>query len=369
MDLDVKNYFLAIFCRIVTSLSVERMKNTDLKVENLEARTPKLEKHLWCKRLSDSFSNVITKHQVVLFLFSLLIFIVWLSYPFWMQWIFHQLSDFGFEISAIENPTLSNCTVDKKSFGDLFGTFGDSFGALNTLFSGLAFSGIIISIFLQSKELKATRDEVEAQRKEFEKQTVVFNKQTFENTFFQMLQQHNELIKSININKGGVVVYGRVAIQGYYQSFMQFRLNGHLFENYNELSSDIEKYTFFCHDQSPQLKIFFKSIYQILKFVNVKEENKEIDNGHLYTNILRAQLSDDELVLCFLNCLSEELGSDKFQPLVEHYAFFEHLSPKYIESKIAIEDIIKYKLEAYGTTNSDYIRIWKLLKQRTQSSS
>lgn len=342
------------------------MENTDLKVENLEARIAKLEKYSWCKRFSDSFSNFITKYQVVLLF--LVIFIVWLSYPFWMQWIFHQLSDFGFEISVTENPTPSNSTAAKKSFGDLFGTFGDSFGALNTLFSGLAFAGIIISIFLQSEELKATRDEVEAQRKEFEKQTAVFNKQTFENTFFQMLQQHNELIKSINIHRGGDIVYGRVAIQEYYQRFIQFRVNGHLFANYNELSSDIEKYTVFCHYESPQLNIFFKSIYHILKFVNVKEESKEIDNGHLYTNILRAQLSDKELVLLFLNCLSEELGSDKFRPLVEHYAFFEHLSPKYIKPPIAQEDIIKYKLEAYGTTNREYIRIWKVLKQHQSSS-
>lgn len=112
-------------------------------------------------------------------------------------------------------------TTEKKSFGELFGTFGDSFGALNTLFSGFAFAGIIISIVLQSKELKATRDEVEAQRKEFEKQTAVFNKQTFENTFFQMLQQHNELIKSIT-NKGyKETLYGRIAIENYFNSYLR----------------------------------------------------------------------------------------------------------------------------------------------------
>lgn len=46
-------------------------------------------------------------------------------------------------------------------------TLGDSFGALNTLFSGLAFAGVIYTILLQStelglqrKELKETKDEL-----------------------------------------------------------------------------------------------------------------------------------------------------------------------------------------------------------------
>jgi len=43
---------------------------------------------------------------------------------------------------------------------------GDSYGALNTLFSGLAFAGIIISIFMQNDELKLQREELELQRQE-----------------------------------------------------------------------------------------------------------------------------------------------------------------------------------------------------------
>lgn len=39
------------------------------------------------------------------------------------------------------------------------GTFGDSFGALNTLFSGLAFAGVIITILIQKEEIKAQRHE------------------------------------------------------------------------------------------------------------------------------------------------------------------------------------------------------------------
>lgn len=49
------------------------------------------------------------------------------------------------------------------------GLFGDSFGALNTLFTGLAFAGVIISLILQKKELELQRKELELTRIELSK--------------------------------------------------------------------------------------------------------------------------------------------------------------------------------------------------------
>lgn len=40
------------------------------------------------------------------------------------------------------------------------GVFGDTFGAINSLFSGLAFSGLLYKILLQSRELKLQREEL-----------------------------------------------------------------------------------------------------------------------------------------------------------------------------------------------------------------
>lgn len=47
------------------------------------------------------------------------------------------------------------------------GTFGDYFGALNTLFAGFAFAGIIISIRQQSADLQATKQEMRGQTLQF----------------------------------------------------------------------------------------------------------------------------------------------------------------------------------------------------------
>jgi len=47
--------------------------------------------------------------------------------------------------------------------------FGDSFGSVNALFAGLAFAGVIIAIFLQSRELQLQREELECNREELKR--------------------------------------------------------------------------------------------------------------------------------------------------------------------------------------------------------
>ncbi len=46
------------------------------------------------------------------------------------------------------------------------GQFGDTFGAANALFSGLAFAGVIVALFMQRRELELQRKELELQRGE-----------------------------------------------------------------------------------------------------------------------------------------------------------------------------------------------------------
>jgi hypothetical protein len=51
------------------------------------------------------------------------------------------------------------------------GTFGDMFGAINSLFSGLAFACLVYAIILQRRELALQRNELKLSRKEFAAQT------------------------------------------------------------------------------------------------------------------------------------------------------------------------------------------------------
>ena len=49
------------------------------------------------------------------------------------------------------------------------GTFGDLFGAVNALFSALAFAVLIYTLVLQREEIKQNREEIVLNRKELEK--------------------------------------------------------------------------------------------------------------------------------------------------------------------------------------------------------
>ena len=64
------------------------------------------------------------------------------------------------------------------------GVFGDSYGSVNSLFTGLAFSGLIFTIFLQQREIKLQRndysrqiEEMQLSRSEVARQTDIQEKQ------------------------------------------------------------------------------------------------------------------------------------------------------------------------------------------------
>lgn len=94
------------------------------------------------------------------FLLILIIVLFWIGYPFILYFIDHFW------------PTLQ--LVNKIG---TYGTFGDTYGALNTLFSGLAFGLLIISLFMQREELQEQRKELAAQRGEITKSNEIAEQQ------------------------------------------------------------------------------------------------------------------------------------------------------------------------------------------------
>ena len=81
------------------------------------------------------------------------------------------------------------------------GVFGDMFGALTAWFSGLAFAGIIYTILQQKTELEYQREELKLTRQEFATQNETLKKQRFENTYFNLLSQHNKTIDGLSLQE------------------------------------------------------------------------------------------------------------------------------------------------------------------------
>lgn len=241
------------------------------------------------------------------------------------------------------------------------GVFGDSFGALNTLFSGLAFTGIIISIFLQSQELTETRKDINRQTKEFESQTDALKKQVFENTFFQMLtvlkdNAGNAYYKRYHDDgESYETITGKVAFQDIfnglqYSIFIEINKGGHLLESVRRAYANFDlKY-------SDSIGPYCRSLYQTLKLVD--DSSMSNTDKKTYSNIIRAQLSRYEISIIFF-CGLSIYGDGTFKRYLEKYEFFEHLSILTV-SRAGFSDItdrlIKYyNVQAYGKTNKPII--------------
>ena len=211
------------------------------------------------------------------------------------------------------------------------GQFGDQFGAINALFSGFAFAGIIFTIFLQRRDLRETREAMSQER--------------FDNTFFQLLQVHIAITEKISVRGGHT---GRQAFESFNEhlksndpdfhvfcalqkitrdqvraikdshtvteslypaleaadvsNLMQSLSSGvGAFDNYldsNEKMHErkiIDAYIKSCSQYIDYFSHYFRNLYHILKFI---DESLLISAGEKdkYSRFVRSQLSQVELV-------------------------------------------------------------------------
>ncbi|MEW4425991.1 hypothetical protein AB1I68_00690 [Paenibacillus pabuli] len=102
------------------------------------------------------------------------------------------------------------------------GTFGDMFGAVNALFSGLAFAGLIYTITVQRQELSLQREAIEMQTEELrmqreetarsadqlEGQRMLLNLQIAMATINELIKNKNERLEGASIDLHGTPYKG-----------------------------------------------------------------------------------------------------------------------------------------------------------------
>lgn len=236
--------------------------------------------------------------------------------------------------------------IDENFEKEQRGIFGDKFGAINALFSGLAFAGIIFTILLQSKELRLQREELEETRNVFIEQNKMISQQKFENTFFQMLNLFHSIVNSIDHYEHK----GRDCFGSFYERFWvsvsRINENG-LYKISDNLSEEgaIDAYEKIYDEFKSDLSHYFRTLYHIYKFI----DKSKIDDKRQYTSIVRAQLSSYEQILLFYNCLHEN-GIEKFKPLIEKYTVFKNLDRSLL---LKPEHIKLYAKGAYKNIEDD----------------
>ncbi|MBO6184156.1 MAG: putative phage abortive infection protein [Chryseobacterium sp.] len=219
------------------------------------------------------------------------------------------------------------------------GTFGDMFGSVNAIYSGLAFAGIIITIYLQSHELKLQRKELRDTRREFEIQNATLSKQQFENTFFQMISLFTNIVENSKYITPHFNVQGRDVFDKLLQKY-----NGIADDHIKNLNNAIgavaihnnpsKKKSRINIDKNDAVKFYdmlyfhhknilahyFRTLYHIVKLINTTQD---IDKK-FYISIIRSQLSSSEQILLFYNCLHTN-GNLFFKPLVEEHVLLKNI--------------------------------------------
>ncbi len=272
------------------------------------------------------------------------------------------------------------------------GTFGDKFGAINALFSGLAFAGIIATILLQRRELFL-------QRKDLEEQNRTFRHQRFENSFFQLLSLHSKTISQLEVNgrlQQDAFKYFTEKLKGSSHTFAAFQPISHLTPEQrhrikatnaldaemhsnlsaaelNTLTSSIEKApgcvseyfdeSFDFHQNLIKVAYlktheisnngfshYFRNLYHVYRFLD-EAENLTNDEKKKYSRIIRAQLSNEELLATLYNCLApktahQEFGFPKMLRLVRDYDILQNIDHRSVLHPIHLRMIKEIKLEA-----------------------
>jgi hypothetical protein len=219
------------------------------------------------------------------------------------------------------------------------GTFGDSFGVENALLSGLALVGVILAIFLQREQLIEQREELRDNRQKETDEAV-------ETRFFQLLSSLETAVNSTRVGQDGAGYVGRQAIRKISITLTHQQLSnratlkaehqGRPFTP-DQRRADIDQWftTFYkgAYDAGGKetsvswgdlLGHLFHLLFHILRYIDENKDIAEVAKCS-YISILRAHLSNPELVLLFYNCLSH-YGSGEHFMLVEKYRILKHLN-------------------------------------------
>lgn len=254
-------------------------------------------------------------------------------------WLYNT---FGTDVHIEQNSDKAKHKSDESSDENPFavlGTFGDSAGLFNAVFSGLAFAAVVITFIWQwNKE-----NEKDAQTK----------KAQFESNFFSMTTMLENIIANLTLTTDKDIVNPtQKELEKLYKGNNPSLEGGN--NNPNEANGKeikgraIFKYLYSERESDAGIKgikqavesnldmgeirqtfydaaldHYFRYLYRILKYVDSSDLLKN-EERQGYASILRAQLSGYELLVWFYNCLSLQ-DNTKVKGFIEKYAMFNNL--------------------------------------------
>ncbi|WP_444919991.1 putative phage abortive infection protein [Microbulbifer sp. CnH-101-G] len=234
-----------------------------------------------------------------------------------------------------------------------WGTFGDFMGGvLNPIFGFAGLMALLLTISMQSEELNNSTRELRNSAEALKEQGESLKKQNFENTFFQLIKLHNDIVNDIDlVGLNNKQTRGRDCFRVFYE-----RLRAVYNNKWDMGISERDKirisFERVYHKSEGDLGHYFRNLYSLLRFVDERGKSKE--DKQFYARIIRSQLSVYETGMLFYSGLYGK-GKDKFKPLAEQHALFDNLDSSILLNGDNHRDI--YAAGAFsnreaGTTNS-----------------
>lgn len=195
------------------------------------------------------------------------------------------------------------------------GQIGDTIGGIMGPFVAIAAAILtFLAFWVQYKANEQQRKDIALER--------------FESNLFELIHIQQDITNNLIFVEEEKHIKGRDIFQFLYEDY-NFGMDGQydkqtpIIVGVKKLMEhqDVNKYTDLkelgCLDH------YFRHLYRVIKYI---DESKVIDDKQKYdyTCIVRASLSQYELIILFYNCLSSN-GIEKFKPLIEKYTLFNNI--------------------------------------------
>lgn len=246
------------------------------------------------------------------------------------------------------------------------GAFGDAFGVINALFSGLALAAVAVTLWLSLKQLKVQQAELrentealQGQREQLEIHNKFLTKQSVQNQFFQMLESWQRIThhlerrasRSRRLTEAIEESTGRSAIvKAAYALLRELRVEITSQEDDLQTRRSLIciAYNKIAMTGNFHLGNYFRLFYHIIRIIDKSaalddEEKKDL------VRVLRAHLSEAELILLLYNCVTP--FGEKLRILVEDYDLLQNLSEHGVSQECDLDFFPKTKARWKETGN------------------
>ena len=182
------------------------------------------------------------------------------------------------------------------------GTFGDSFGVVTSLFSGLAFAGIILTILLQRKELTESRE--------------IFRIQRFEGSFYRLLELYRKNLEDVKVVGGEEKIHEGISALSYYSKKLSESMKRHSSFLEVEHGRAVYEYHLFVEIQKNIVRQarYLGTLQNILELIERDLPTEEERTP--YWDIVASQITFIEAKYLFYCCLVSG-KSNKLRELME----------------------------------------------------